>query len=245
MKPTRATVVVNVASLAVLVWLYAGDLLDYRQAKLAPLSAMTSLPRAGYAAGALVLAAAAAGVAVHGLVRGAPEGFRGYRLLPIVLVVVLFVDLFILTSAQGPVMPPAEQVNAAMGALADAARARARHSSVLDPHLLEQLVPAMGAPPYLAHGQRVDHYVLSLRTDCAHAVDEASGAAAGTVFFCAAPGGRVGWLTVVGLPAGALFGEPQVFSVGGRVRAWEVQVPPADEGDAPPEPTLAEQDGGR
>jgi hypothetical protein len=229
--PGRLTVGIQLAGVGVLGWLYGGDLLEYRRALGADVSAMTELPSAGMAIGACLAGAAALGAAGWGVLRTKPDGFRGYRLMPIAVVVLLFVDLFVLGAARGPNIPSADRLAAAMDHFADEARQRSRPGAVLaDSQALDGLLADLGPPPYLSRGVRVPRYALVLRQGCEGPVTASSGAPVGTVFYCISSSGDRAWVTAVALPAGERFGAPAVLSGDGAPRGWLIQVV---EGDNP------------
>jgi hypothetical protein len=193
---------------------------------------MTAMPNIAFAVAALTLTLAVAAVAAWGAWKGKPESFRGYRLPPIAFVLVVFVDLFVFSSATGTTLPAATQLAQAMDSLRARIQERTTAQAVpTDVGALQALVAGLGPPPYLARGQRVARYALELRNGCEQPVLEAPGAALGTIFYCVAPDAAEAWLTVVGLPAGETFGEPRLFSLGGTVSWWHVERPPA--GSAP------------
>ncbi|HEX4621326.1 MAG TPA: hypothetical protein VH208_07140 [Myxococcaceae bacterium] len=227
--PGRLTVGIHLAGVAALAWLYGGDLIEYRRGSSAPVAAMTDLPNPYLALAACLAGAAALGVAAWGVFRSKPEGFRGYRLLPIVVVVVLFVDLFVLGASRGPNIPALDRFTAAMEHFAGDARQSSRHGAVFaDAAKLEASLVALGPPPYLIHGARVPRYILSLREGCQGPVTASSGEALGTVFYCVSSARDRAWVSAVALPAEQRFGAPAIFSWAGTPRGWLVQAPELD-----------------
>ncbi len=216
MNAVKPTLVANAVAFVLLVWLYGGDLADYRRAKWATVSALTELPNAPLAIAAVVLALGAAGVAVYGLLRRRGPDFKGYRLLPIAAVAVLFVDLFVLAGERLPV-GSAEQLAMALRVFERRASELATPEGVPDDaRALGELVKELGRPPYLVRGERAQSYRLQLRTGCQGPVSEAPGAEVGTILYCVSADRRMAWVTAMGLPAEQTFGEPRVFSVGGK-----------------------------
>jgi hypothetical protein len=230
--PGRLTVGIHLAGVGALAWLYGGDLIEYRRALGAEVAAMTELPNAALAVGACLAGAAALGVALWSVLRGKPAGFRGYRVLPIVVVVVVFVDLFVLGAARGPGIPSPAAFNATLDQFAEKARERSKPGAVLaDAQALDGLLAALGRPPYLSRGVRVPRYSLVLREGCEGPVTLAGGAPVGTVYYCVSAARDRAWVTGVALPVEQRFGAPAVFSAGGTPRGWLIQVA---EGEEPP-----------
>jgi hypothetical protein len=235
-RPARKAWLANATCLALLAWLYGGDLRDALQARTAEVAAFEQLPSTLRPAAVLALTAAALAAALYGLARGRGADFRGYRLLPIVLVTALFLDL-LFAEREVPVSSAAS-AGYALQHFAEAARGLATDSAVPpDAARLRPLVEALGRPPYLVRGAPVAAYGLQVRQDCDGPVTEAPGAQVGTLLYCVAPRGEGAWVTLVALPTERRFGAPQVLSAGGRPRVAVVL--PAG-GDAAPR----ENDGG-
>jgi hypothetical protein len=213
--PSTKTLVANVACLVVLGWLYGGDLMDALQARGAEVSAFLEPPRVGWPAGVLVATVGVLGVVAWGLWRGRGEDFKGYRLLPILLVSALFVDLMF-SESQLP-MPPTDVAVLSLRHFQQQAQALASEKAVpADPAVLRPLLDELGEPPYLVRGTRVGAWSLQVRENCEGPIAEAPGAQVGTLLYCVSPGRERAWITLVGLEAGARFGVPVVLSVGGE-----------------------------
>ncbi len=231
--PSTKTLTVNVACLLALMWLYGGDLLDAIRAQGAEVSAFLSPPRLAWPAGVLAATLGVLGVGVWGLWRGRGEGFKGYRLLPILLVCALFVDL-LFSEDQVPLLPE-DVATLSLGHFQEQAQALASEKAVpSDPEVLRPLLEELGAPPYLIRGTRVSSWSLQVRENCEGPIREAPGAQAGTILYCVAPGREVAWATLVGLPSGVRFGTPAVLAEEGEPRFVVVQASPP-----PPSPEEA------
>jgi hypothetical protein len=227
--PGRLTVGIHLAGAAVLAWLYGGDLIEYRRGLSAEVAAMVDLPNPYLASAACLAGAAALGVAAWGVFRAKPDGFRGYRLLPIAVVVVLFVDLFVLGASRGPSIPALDRFTAAMEHFAVDAQKKSRPGAVFaDAAGLEASLAGLGPPPYLVRGARVPRYALALREGCQGPVTASSGEAVGTVFYCVSSAHDRAWVSAVALPAEQRFGAPAIFSLAGTPRGWLVQAPEPD-----------------
>ncbi len=232
--PSTKTTLVNVLCLLVLLWLYGGELLDALRARSAEVSAFLAPPPVVWPAVVLVITVGVLGVVAWGLSRGLPEGFKGYRLLPIVLVCALFFDMVRLEK-QVPLRP--EDV-AAMSLSHFQQKAQTLvngHAVPSDPALLRPLLEEMGQPPYLVRGARAPAWSLQVRQDCQGPVAEAPGLEVGTFIYCVAPERDTAWVTLVGLPAGERFGLPAVLSVNGEPHVAVVQpaLPEEGEGELP------------
>lgn len=237
--PSRKTLLGNLLSLAALAWIYGGDLADAVRARSADVSALVELPSPVRPAVVLCLAALALGVViVGGLARGRADDFKGYRLLPILLVGALFFDLMLAESRI-----PIESTDAASMALQRFQKLAQEQSTldavVEDPRVLQSFLEQLGRPPYLVRGEQLPGYTLQVRKDCEGPVQEAPGVRPGTLLYCVAPERKGAWVTLVGLSAETRFGPPEVLSVGGQTRFLLVQ--PAL-GEESPEPGTAFRD---
>lgn len=237
MRPATRAWLSNAACLGVLVWLYGGDLRDALRARTAEVAAFAQPPSTVQPAVVLAVTAAALLVALYGLARRRGPQFRGYRLLPIVLVSALFLDLLFAESEV-----PVSSAGAASHALqhfAREAQALSRDGALpTEPAQLQPLLEQLGTPPYLVRGQPAPAYGLQVRTGCAGPVTQAPGAQVGTLLYCVAPGAHTAWVTLVGLPSEQRFGAAQVFSAAGRPRFVTLQPtqPAPGERAAPPQP---------
>jgi hypothetical protein len=231
-RPSTKTLLGNGLSLAALGWIYGGDLSDALQARSAEVSAFTALPSPVGPAVVLGLAALCTAGVVFGLARGRPEGFKGYRLLPILLVGALFADL-VLSESQVP-LSSLDIVSMSLQRFHQQAQELADGKVVPDdPRVLQPLLADLGRPPYLVRGEPVEAYTLQVRRDCEGPVREAPGVRPGTLLYCVAPQRQAAWVTVVGLPAERRFGPPEVVSARGETRFLLVQpVPPEEEAGA-------------
>jgi hypothetical protein len=156
-------------------------------------------------------------VALYGLLRRRGPEFRGYRLLPIVLVSALFLDL-LFAESEVPVSS-AGSASFALQHFAKEAQALSRNGTLpTEPAQLQPLLEQLGAPPYLVRGQPAPAYGLQVRQRCDGPVTQAPGAQVGTLLYCVAPDARTAWVSLVGLPSEQRFGPPQVFSAAGRPR---------------------------
>ncbi|RKG64347.1 hypothetical protein D7V80_27310 [Corallococcus sp. CA054B] len=235
--PSRKTLLTNVLCLGALGWIYGGDLSDALSARTAEVSALLTPPSAVRASVVLGLAGVGLAVFVAGLLRKKPEDFKGYRLLPILLVLALFLDL-VLAEGRTPLDPP-EMAAVALQRFQNEAQKLATVESVPSrAQVLQPLVDALGAPPYLERGTSVPAYTLQVRTDCEGPARGAPGTRAGTLLYCVARDGKQAWVTLVGLPAEVRFGAPAVLSHRGepRVAVVRAQLPaePEEENEGIP-----------
>ncbi|RKH11690.1 hypothetical protein D7V97_10500 [Corallococcus sp. CA053C] len=231
--PTRRTLVTNLLCLGALGWLYGGDLVDALRIRSAEVSSFASPPSAVRAG--VVLGLTAVGLLVFGvgLLRKQPEGFKGYRLLPILLVSALFVDL-VLAEGRAP-LDASELAAVALQHFQEGAQKLATPEVVpSEARVLQPLVDMLGTAPYQVHGVPVGGYALQVRTGCEGPARETSGARPGTLLYCAARDGRQAWVTLVGLPAEVRLGAPAVFSLRGEPRIAVIRPRvPEEDGVAP------------
>jgi hypothetical protein len=225
---SRKTLLGNVLALGAILWIYGGDLMDALRARTAEVAAFSALPSPVRPGLVLALTALATGVALWGLARGREEGFKGYRLLPILLVGALFVDL---VAAENRV--PLDSTDLASGALMrfhqDAQGLTSQTAVPDDPRVLQPLLENLGRPPYLVRGEPLEAYALQVRKDCEGPVRDAPGVRPGTLLYCVAPERKGAWVTLVGLPAGERFGAPAMLSARGEVRFVLVRPVEGDE----------------
>jgi hypothetical protein len=233
--PSRKTLIINGLCLLLVAWLYGGDLSDAIRARDAEVSAFTTLPPLIPPALVLTLGMLALGVVVWGLLRRRGDDFKGYRLLPIVLVCGLFMDL-VLAERRSP-LSATDVASMSLQQFHGMAQELATPDAVpADPAVLHRLLENLGRPPYLVRGQPAGQYTLQVRQDCEGPVRSASGLQPGTFIYCVAPERKGAWITLVGLPAEQRFGLPDVLSVNGEARFLVVQPsipePESPEGDA-------------
>jgi hypothetical protein len=228
--PTRR-LWVNALITGALGWLYGGDVGFWFRARGAEVAAASTLPSVGFAAVALAGVLGAAGVSAWGVWTKKDNAFKGYRLVPVVALVALFLDLFVLGGGRSP-FPSHVQVRSALQSLADSL-AEAPPESVTDAQL-QAWADLLGRPPYLVRGEPVPRYTVRKVFPCEGPVTTvAPGDAPGTVLACLQAGGGV--LTVVGLPAGTRFGASAVITVNGEPLAvhWST-TPVSPTPEAPP-----------
>ncbi len=231
----RVTLAINAVSALLLGWLYGGDALEAVRSRTAEVSAFIEPPNLAFAAAALAATAVGAGATLLGLMQKRDSAWRGYRLMPIVAVVVLFADLFILTGNKSP-LGTTDRTALTVRSFADAAASASRGEGVLrDPVALQALVDQFGTPAYLLKGTPARAWTVVVREGCQGPVTEAKGEGLGTVFYCVSEGARHAWVTLVALPAGTTFGAPAVFSRGGEVVVGDVGVPSAEAPATAPE----------
>ena len=227
MKNRRAILVADAITLLFALFWWGGDLVRVTRARHAPVSAMRELPNAPFAIAALAICGLAALVAIAGLARGRDAAFKGFRLLPIGAVVMLFADLFVVPTDRVPV-PSAQQLSIAMQLFAHQASQRIDAGRVpTDEALLSSLASSLGTPPYLLRGRPAPGYRVQVRLGCSGPLHEAPGAEVGTLLYCVSPDEKKAWVSAVGLPAERDFGAPAVFSRAGVVQ-W-VEVGPGSE----------------
>lgn len=227
--PSRKTLLGNAVCLGAIGWIYGGDLMDALRARTAEVSAFSALPSLVRPSVVLALTAVAVLAALWGLLRRQPEGYKGYRLLPILLVGALFVDL--VASESHVPLDSTDVASMALQHFQQGARELATRDAVpADPRALQPLVAELGAPPYLVRGVPVSEYALQVRQDCEGPVRDAPGARPGTLLYCVAPERKGAWVTLVGLPAETRFGPPAILSAGGEPRFLLVR--PQDPDDA-------------
>ena len=235
-RPSRLDGAVHVGCLALLLWLYGGDLMDAARARTATVSALGQVPDVVFAGAAVFAALAAAAVGGSGFLRQRPAGWKGYRLVPIVTVVVLFVDLFVLSSARLPITAT-DRAALAVQVFAQRASERSTSEAVASrPAELEALAAELGPAPYLVRGEPVQRFSVSVREGCDGPATDPAGASAATFLYCVAKDRKRAWVTLVGLPWGTRFGEAALFARGGEPVAGQVaaiQPLEADEQESP------------
>ncbi|WP_375767179.1 hypothetical protein NR798_36670 [Archangium gephyra] len=232
--PSPKTLLGNVACLFALVWLYGGDVLDAQRARTAEVSAFSALPSVVWPSLVLAATVGVLGVVMWGLARGRGEDFKGYRLLPILLLCVLFADLM---RAENEVPVRSEDVAAlVLSQFEQRAEALSDGRTVpVEPARLQSLLAELEPPPYLVRGQRAAAWSLQVRQPCEGPVREAPDLAVGTLIYCVAPDRQTAWVSLVALPEGERFGHPTVLSVDGEPYVAVVQpTPPEEEEEGEP-----------
>jgi len=239
-RALRTRLLINAAALLLLLVLFGGDLSDGLRARGAPAAALLRMPNLAFASGALLVGLAAAGVSVWGWWKGREDDFRGYRLLPIAMSVLVFVNLFVLADERPPFQSH-EVAAAALGHLEERASYLGEAGTVPTAReVLEPILAELGQPPYLAYGQAPGRWDLIVRTGCSGPLDDVGTLATGTLVYCAAPDASRAWVTAVGLPWNQRFGSPQWVSTprGVLVAVVEPAPPPAPPEGLQPLPPL-------
>lgn len=212
--PSRKTLLANAVSFLVLGWLYGGDALLAVRARDAEVAAYSQLPSVVAPSVVLVLTLAVAAVVGWGLARRRGDDFKGYRLLPILLVGALMVDL--VRSDTAEYLGSTELSAGALQVFRDEAGALATAQGLpADAAALSALVEKLGPAPYLVRGQPVGPFALQVRQGCTGPVQEPQGARPGTLFYCVSKDASEAWASLVGLPAEQRFGAPAMVSRGG------------------------------
>ncbi len=232
LPPTNGAFVGALSSFGVLLALYGAELADWVRLQSAQVAALSRAPRPWLAVPVLLLAVGGAGLYAWALRARKPVSFPGYRLLPISLVVALFVDVLVLSSAAVPVSSP-DQTAVALALLQRNLMSQTQGTVITEPARLRPLVKELGAPPYFVNGEPVEEWNLQVRTGCEGPVGEAPGVAPATLIYCVSKDRRIAWITVVSLPVEQRFGPPGMFGRNGNVQMVPVLDPRTFEEEAP------------
>lgn len=232
--PGKPTLIANTVLLALVLFLYVADVWDWMRARTAEVSAMPQLPRAGYAGLVLGATLACLLVTLYGMFTDKPKEFRGYRLLPIVAIIGLFVDLFVLSVDTLPVPSP-HQAAIILDAFAREASARSGPDQVVDDNgALSDIMKDFNAPPYLVRGKPAEGWTLQIRHNCEGPVLDAPGAQVGTLLYCVSKDRKQAWVSLVALPFEERFGSPRVMTQKGVPLAVVVEpIPEAEKAALP------------
>ncbi len=232
--PGRAETIPAALGLLFAGYLFGSDLADALRARSAPLAALHALPNAAFAAVTLVALGLAAAIFVVGALQGRPASFRGYRLLPIVAVVAVFADLFVLGEDRPP-LSSAERLELTLrvfGSRVDELT-QARGELPTDDEL-RAVAHELGQPPFLINGAPAAEYQLVLRSGCEAPISEPPAAGQPTLFFCRRPGGKDALLSAAALPFGQRFGRGAPFTRDAQLVAFSVGLR-EDPGSAAPD----------
>ncbi len=242
MKP-RAALLINALCALLLGWLYGGDALDAMRARSAEVAAYFEPPNLGFAIAALLATAVGVSATVLGLIQKRPPVWRGYRLMPIATVIVLFVDLFLLSAAKSP-LSSSDRTSLTVQGLAEAAtRAASPNAVPSNARDLQAMADPFGPPAYLVKGQPVKAWSVSVRQGCSGPVTEVKGDPVGTLFYCVSVDGKQAWISAVSLPVGTFFGPPQLFTRAGEGVVGAVSVKPLEDPSDPTDPFEQAADG--
>lgn len=225
----RARVALNALFTALVAWLYGGDAFDAFRARTAEVSAYLEPPDPLFPLLTLGVTGLAALATAWGMWARRDQSWRGYRLLPIVAVVMFFFDLFVLGGAK-PVLGAHDRTALTIRSFADqASGATVKGLVPTDARQLEAMLPAFGPPPFLQRGQPLSRWTVAVREGCSGPVNERNSEPVGTLFYCVAADGKSAWVSAVGLPVGTFFGPPTVFSRAGTPVTAVAMAPPPDE----------------
>jgi hypothetical protein len=218
----RFVLAINALCAILLGWLYGGDALDAIRAQSAQVSAYSEPPNLPLAVVALAAMAVGAGASVLGVLKRREKTWRGFRLMPIVAVVVLFVDLFVLAGSKA-LLSSADRTAMTVRAFAEQASTAATAQQVPDDLAqLQALAKTLGRPPYLVKGAAAREWTVQVREGCSGPVEQLNGEAVATLFYCVAVDRKSAWVSAVGLAAETRFGEPALFTRRGQVVSAQV-----------------------
>jgi len=226
----RAALIVNGLCALLLGWLYGGDALDSVRSQSAEVSAYLEPPNLVFALVSLFATAVGFGATVLGFVQKKGQAWRGFRLMPIVTVVVLFVDLFFFSASKSP-LSAADRTALTLQSFAEAAsQASSPEKLPTSPRELQTMVEQFGAPPYLLQGQPAKAWTVVVREGCTGPATEVKGEPLGTLVYCLSADRKQAWITAVALPVGTFFGSPELFGRHGEPAVGMASVRPPDEG---------------
>ncbi len=230
----RVAVAVNVACFALLAWLYGGDLSDAARASSSEVAALSAMPSVAYAGAMVVLAAVGGGLTGVGVFTKRDRAWKGYRVMPIVTLVGLFVDVLIVSVDKTP-FPSSQRAAVAIQLVEQRAGELASPESVpTDGAKLQEIVDELGPAPWLVKAQPVPKWTLQVEQGCAGPRLDRGSAGAGTLIYCVSADRSQAWITAVGLPREERFGAPQLVSSDGQPLVGVVQKRVADEAPVPP-----------
>jgi hypothetical protein len=236
----RASVIVNVLLTGLLAWLYGGDLYDVARAKSSDVAAFSVLPSTPVAIVALSLGALGLALTLFGIIGKRDKTWRGYRVMPIITVVVLFVDLLVLSGDKSP-FPSSARAMAALDGLGRRANTLSTPTAIPDAKALESQLMELGPAPWVAKGEPVGPWKVKGFERCTGPQLDPAGQGPGTFLYCVDPAAQHGWLTMVGLPYEQHFGAPQIVARGTSPLVFEVQRVPKEE-PVPPTVPQAEDE---
>lgn len=212
------------AALALLLLLAEGRQLQLAlRTQRAPVSAVLQPPSLLFAGMVLGLTVAALGLGLGAALQGYEPSSRVFRLLPILLAVTVFVEVFVRGSTH-PLMTPDRELEGALGQFAAQARTLGSQGQVSrDGLALQGAADALPRPPYRVRGVLLERYRVEVRGGCAGPAEAVAGAAAGTLVYCVAPDSKRAWVGAVALPAEEQWGLPQIFTRAGTAVFAEVR----------------------
>lgn len=219
----RVNVAVNAACFALLAWLYGGDVADVIRANGNEVAAMSTLPSLPFALVLLLLAFAGGALTAFGVRKRLDGAWRGYRVMPIIAVVGLFLDLFLVSANKTPFSSAARAAASIEVFEHKAAELSGAATVSADTAALEKLLEELGEPPWLVNAQPLPKWSLQTFEGCQGPRLERGEARAGTMFYCVAGDRSQAWITAVGLPLGERFGPPQLVSAAGQPMVGVVQ----------------------
>ena len=214
---SRVTLLINGLCGLSLAWLYLGDALDSLHARTAEVSAYLEPPNLGFAVAVLLATAVGTGATVLGMVQRRQNNWRGYRLMPIVTVVVLFIDLFLFKASQSP-LNASDRTSLTLQTFAEAASAAASVTAVPQNSAeLQAMVEQFGSPAYRVNGAPAKAWSVAVRQGCSGPVNARKDEPLGTLFYCVSVDLKAAWISAVTLPVGTYFGAPQLFTQHGEL----------------------------
>jgi len=200
-----------------LAWLYGGDVAEHLQAQGAELYAALTPPDVVFASVVLGFLGACVGAAGWGLWKRQGPAWKGYRLLPILALLALFLDLFVV-HGEAQRLPSDVRLSAVLESFAAEATQKSSHDLVVaDAKVLEQLALGLGPPGYLVRGKPLEAFRVEVREGCDGPAAPAPGTAAGTLVYCVARDRTQAWVTASALAAERRSGAPEPFTLRGTL----------------------------
>jgi hypothetical protein len=214
---TRQAWAAGCVSAGLMAWLYGGDLAEHLQAQGAEVYAAVYPPDVVFASAMLGALGLCVGVAGVGLWRRRGPAWKGYRLLPILAVLALFLDLFVV-HGEAQRLPSDVRLAAVMEAFAAEVTQTSTHEAVVaDPQVLEQVARGLGPPGYLVRGRPLEAFRVEVREGCDGPATPAPGTAAGTLVYCVARDRAQAWVSAAALAAERRSGSPEPFTSRGTL----------------------------
>lgn len=212
--PPRTVWIPAAVSFVLLAVVFGSDLVDAWRVRVHEVSAMPTPPKALFAAGTLLFALGAGALFLQAAARHQDATARAYRMLPILGVVALFVDLFVLVDEE--LAAPAAHTARAARAFADALHTP-DGALERDPGALSAIAQRLGAPQYLVNGKRPEAFRVEVRAPCDGPADDRGSTPAGTLLVCFSGDARRAWVSAVTLPHHVRFGAPQMLTIDGTL----------------------------
>jgi hypothetical protein len=218
---------------AMMAWVYGRELGVVLAVRTAPAAALRELPSVEVISAGLACALLGLVLVSVGALTRRPASWRGFRVVPIAALLIIFVDFGVLGSRRLPGSPE-QLAQLAVQGVAELAQVSASAEGLpADAGTFAALTADLGPAPYFVHGEGVGSWSVEVRLGCSGPPSAAGTSSPGTIVYCLSVDRRRAWVAAVGLKEGQRTGAPALVSSEDPYLAV-VELPPREAADGGP-----------